>query len=101
MKKTLTTISMAIVLLLGATFANAGIIVSDKATSSCSRDGIIVSDRAGIIVSDRAGIIVSDIAGIIVSDIFGIIVSDVKGGDPCRNGIIVSDAPNAGIIVSD
>src|SRR5213592_1269193 len=102
MNRTLTTITLALVLTFGATIANAGIIVGDKAQGSCGKNGIIVGDApiGGIIVGDLVapGIIISDL----VSGIAGIIVSDRKGGStPCKNGIIVGDSPTSGIIVSD
>ncbi|MFM9905035.1 MAG: hypothetical protein ACKVQJ_10750 [Pyrinomonadaceae bacterium] len=86
MKTTFTTITLALVLTFGATFANAGIIVSDRAENPC---------KSGIIVSDSPGIIVSDFFGFIT----GIIVSDKPAESNCKSGIIVSDGP--GIIVSD
>lgn len=68
MKKTLTTITMAAILTLGSTFANAGIIVAGRAADNCtSRDGIIVAGRDGILVSDAVGIIVAGLTGIIVA----------------------------------
>src|SRR5258707_907360 len=104
MNKKLTTITLALVLTFGATIANAGIIISDKAQGSCGKNGILVSDAptAGIIISDlmAPGIIISDL----VSGVAGIIISDRKGGSsPCKNGILVSDsdAPAGGIIISD
>lgn len=106
MNKTLTTITLALVLTFGATIANAGIIISDKAQGSCGKNGILVSDSdsptGGIIISDlmAPGIIISDI----VTRVAGIIISDRKGGaGPCKNGIIISDsdAPTGGIIISD
>lgn len=89
MKKTLTTITLALVLTLGTTFANAGIIVSDKSATPCN--GTV---KTGLLVSDKSFI------GTILDAIYGIIVSD--GPAPCsdtKDGIIVSD--RAGIIVSD
>ena len=53
MKKTIATITLALVMTFGATFANAGIIISDSpapAASDTGRDGIIVFGRDGIIV---------------------------------------------------
>ncbi|MBK7393060.1 MAG: hypothetical protein IPI64_07105 [Chloracidobacterium sp.] len=95
MKKTFTTLTLALVLTLGSTFTFAS-------------GGIIVSDATGIIVGDKNetkcdngkdGIIVGDIVGIIVGDIVGIIVGDKA--TPCseKDGIIVGDA--TGIIVGD
>ncbi|MEO6654501.1 MAG: hypothetical protein ABIO36_00310 [Pyrinomonadaceae bacterium] len=82
MKNTITAFAMTIVLMMGATFANAGIIISDGSESACtSRDGIIISDIAGIIISD------------IAEAVMGIIISDGKESGPCKNtnGIIISD----------
>ncbi len=52
MKKTLATITLAIVMTFGATFANAGILISDAPAPAAStdREGIIVFGRDGIIV---------------------------------------------------
>ncbi|CAN5540273.1 hypothetical protein BH10ACI2_BH10ACI2_11420 [soil metagenome] len=94
MKKTITAISLAIVMMFGATLANAGIIVGDRATSSCdsaaAKDGIIVfGAKDGIIVFGLAD------AGIIVFGKDGIIVFGAKETTPCtsatKSGIIVGD----------
>ena len=56
MKKTITTLTLAATMFFGATFANAGIIITDRATTASAddngtnRDGIIVFGRDGIIV---------------------------------------------------
>ncbi len=114
MKNTITTLTLAIVLTFGATFANAGIIVTDRSDQAA---GIIVTDLAntGCNSTERRGIIVTDIfgtmaslAGIIVTDLTGIIVTDLSGNSgKCtdtrsmsRDGIIVTDRA-AGIIVTD
>ncbi len=87
MKKTVTTITLTLVMTLGATFANAGIIIGDAAdTGKCT-----ATDKS------KDGIIIGDITGIIIGDIMGIIIGDSKGGDqtPCvakeKNGILVGD----------
>lgn len=105
MKNTITAATMAIVLGFGATFANAGIIVTDRA------DGIIVTDRAEqkCESSTKGGIIVTDFMGVFRA-ILGIIVTDrpekqgctvekEKGGIVRADGIIVTD--RSGILVSD
>ncbi len=114
MKNTLTTLTLAIVLTFGATFANAGIIITDRSDQAA---GIIVTDLAntGCKSAEKGGIIVTDIygtfaslAGIIVTDLTGIIVTDLSNGrEGCmanrsvsRDGIIVTDRA-AGIIVTD
>jgi len=79
MKKTLTTIMIAAMLTLGATFANAGIIVagSPMAQPQCN------ADNDGIIVAGRA----------IVQSLFGIIVAGAPETQPCTSdtdGIIVA-----------
>jgi hypothetical protein len=77
MKKTLTTITLAAILTLGSTFANAGIIVAGSpGTQTCepAKDGIIVAGRA------------------IVNVLFGIIVAGNPGTEKCveSDGIIVA-----------
>ena len=60
MKKTIQTITLAATLALGATFANAGIIIgSQPGVPPCSpqTDGILVSDMFTTIVSQIEGII--------------------------------------------
>ena len=100
MKKTIATFTLALVTVFGATFAQAGIIVTDApSTGGCTdRTGIIVTDAPapGIIVTDLPGIIVTDLPGIIVTDLAGIIVTDSadKGctsTEVSRTGIIVTD----------
>ena len=94
MKKTITTIAMAMVFTFGATFANAGILVGDRTApqTTCSeKDGILVGDRGGILVGDRTGILVGDI----VSYVVGILVGDLSStSTPCtqqKDGILVGD----------
>ena len=102
MKKTFTAFTLALVTVFGASFAQAGILISEAP----SRDGIIVGDnrcndtgRDGIIISDAPGIIISDAPGIIVGDfaevIGGIIVGDYAdpgcGTTTERAGILISD----------
>ena len=53
MKKTLTTITLAIVLMFGATFANAGIIVGDSPTANTGKG----TEKSGIIIF-KDGIII-------------------------------------------
>ena len=67
MKKTLTSITLAIVLMFGATFANAGIIVTDAPAPSTSADksGIIIL-KDGIIILKDGIIILAATAGIII-----------------------------------
>lgn len=98
MKKTIATITLAAIMTLGTTFANAGIIVAgrgvDNNTCSQTKNGIIVAGRDGIIVAGRDGIIVAGITGIIVAGITGIIVAGLDDSTtPCsanRDGIIVA-----------
>jgi hypothetical protein len=101
MKKTIAIFTLALVTVFGATFAQAGILVSDApAGGGCTdRTGIIVTDAPapGIIVTDAPapGIIVTDLPGIIVTDLAGIIVTDradqACGGTTANTGILVSD----------
>lgn len=90
MKKVISTIGLAVVLA-GSTFANGGIIVGDKGTTSTgcptSRDGIIVAGRDGIIVAGK------DIIGIIVAGLTGVSINTTGSGctSTDRDGIIVGD----------
>lgn len=88
------TTALLVTMAFGTTFANAGIIISDKAGTpdpSCKGYelglGDIVTAVAGIIISDKAGIIISDKTGLIISDAVG------KGcpADLEKDGIIISD----------
>lgn len=100
MKKTITTITLAMVLTFGSTFANAGILVSDRSgilvsdrngstKTDCTKEGILVSDRSGILVSDRYSAVVAAV----IRALEGIIVGDKSKGSPCttKDGILVSD----------
>jgi hypothetical protein len=78
MKKAITTITLAVVLTLGATFtfANDGIIVAGKPAPTCepATDGIIVAGKA------------------VINYVFGIIVAGSPGSNGCveGDGIIVA-----------
>lgn len=91
MKKTITTITLAAILTLGTTFANAGIIVAGRSADN----NTCTADKDGIIVAGRGGIIVAGITGIIVAGLTGIIVAGMDDTDttPCtagKDGIIVA-----------
>lgn len=67
MKKAFATIALGLTVLFGATFVQAGIIVTDNTPSTCTIDplstlmGIIVTDYSGgVQCTDRTGIIVTD-----------------------------------------
>lgn len=101
MKKTLATVTMALVLGCSTVFANGGIIIMNRdngptkvETCSTQGEGILVSDRSGILVSDRSGVVGAIV--VVLSSFF----SD-KGGTctPKGEGILVSD--RSGILVSD
>ena len=88
MKKTITTITLAFVITLGATstFAFDGILVADRSTPSCSsqttdKDGIIVFGRDGIIVFGRSIItsIVNAVSDAISSDASQPCTSETEG----------------------
>ncbi len=99
MKNTVKALTLAAVLMMGTTFANAeGIIIGDRAEKPCTEKethGIIIGDRAtglfdrfvdvleGIIIGDsketcldKEGIIIGDREGIIIGDRAGIIIGD-------------------------
>ncbi|MFN2501728.1 MAG: hypothetical protein ABR530_06930 [Pyrinomonadaceae bacterium] len=87
MKKTLTAITLALMLTASSTFAHGGIRVSDKRVQTCQSaetDGIIVFGKNGIIVFGAA-----------IQAITGIIVFGAKESSTCtestvtKNGIIV------------
>jgi len=96
MKKTLATLTMALVLGCSTVFAQKGIIIADKSAgtkadtctaSTGSKDGIIIADRSGII-----GGLIAVLEGIIIAD----------KGAPCsasKDGIIIAD--RVGIIIAD
>lgn len=71
MKKLISTLTLAVVMMFGATFSYAGIIISDNHEAACN-SGIIVFGNSGIIV-------------------FGVTI----GENPC------SSLGNGGIIISD
>lgn len=118
MKNTIKVITFAMVLSLGATFANAGILVTDRSNNAA---GILVTDRsdsaAGILVTDLSSQPCSEGRGIVVTDIFGtmasvvgILVTDLTGRtETCtsstmiRNSISKNGVTNSltGILVTD
>ncbi len=85
MKKVITTITLAVVMAFGTTFANGGIIMSGlTGNGSCTQ----TQEKDGIIVAGLTGI------GIIVAGLTGIIVAGAVDTEPCttsdRDGIIVA-----------
>lgn len=85
MKKTLSAITLAIVLTFGTTFANAGIIVIGKADDSAKSDSCVSDTKEGIIVIGVAAL-VNALTGIIVIG---------KATEPCSDSTYSKD----GIIV--
>ena len=95
--------TLTAVLMMGATTAQAGLMVSDRAATGaeqCAEEetgffGLLVSDLAGLLMSDRAGLLVSDRAGLLVSDRAGLMVSDKAEVKPCEqatfSGFLLSD----------
>jgi len=86
MKKVITTFTLATIMMMGATFANAngGIIVAGF-TGDKTADPCVETDK------DFGGIIVAGLTGIIVAGFTGIIVAGAADEAPVNCGIIVSD----------
>ena len=79
MKKTITTITLAMVMAFGATFANAGIIIGDRSANPCD--------------TQKDGIIIGDMFTQVIGQIYGIIIGDAPKTSPCTatDGIIIGD----------
>jgi len=79
MKKTITAITLAMILSLGTTFANAeGILVADRSVETCTstdtvKDGIIYLGRS---ILEFTGILVADLSAPCTSSRDGILVAD-------------------------
>lgn len=87
LKNTISAAGLMAVLALGAVSANAGMIISDRATGQCSVKGGILQQVAGIIIvglPSLNGMIISDRATPCETNADGMIISD-------RNGMIISD----------
>ncbi len=95
-KNTIAAMSLMAVMGLGATAANAGIMVSDRsvtpAQTVCSTEGIM-SQLEGIIIVGLA----SSREGIMMSDRLGIMMSDRS--TPCVQGNTVEGQNDDGIII--
>ena len=94
MKKTLATVTMALVLGCSTAFAQKGIIIADK--SAGTKADICTASKDGIIIADRSGIF-----GGLIAVLEGIIIAD-KGAAPCaasKDGIIIAD--RGGILIAD
>jgi hypothetical protein len=74
MKKTFVAFTLALVTVFGATFAQAGILISDNRCTETQNTGILISDFTSVSGA--------------VDTIGGIIVGDYTG---CRTGILISD----------
>jgi hypothetical protein len=113
MKKTITTATLAITILFGATFANAGILVTDRTNNATgilvtdrtnSAGGILVTDRTNQLCSTQKGIVVTDVIGTFAS-LVGILVADLTGRtEGCTGGTLSSRSTTnraTGILVTD
>ncbi len=104
MKNTLKAITLAAVLTFGATFANAGLLVSDRPSqtgdTTCNNTDTSVT---GIIIGGVTGIIIGGIAGIIIGGDPGIIIGG-RSEQPCQNNTFHSpdrSQSSNGLLVSD
>lgn len=91
-RNTIAAVTMSAVLLFGATFANAGIIIAGLAdqpkTDPCTDTTATKTDDKS---TDLGGIIIAGLSGIIVADFTGIIVTDLKtNSEPVNCGIIIA-----------
>jgi len=113
MKKTIVAATIAITVLFGATFANAGILITDRTNNAA---GILVTDRsdsaAGILVTDRTNQLCSAQKGIVVTDILGtfsslvgILITDLTArNEGCTSGTLRSRGTTdraTGILITD
>ena len=84
--------TMSAILLFGATFANAGIIIAGladtpKTEDPCSTTTKTTKDES----ADLGGIIIAGLTGIIVTDYTGIIIAGAKvESEPVNCGIIIA-----------
>jgi len=91
-KNIVAAITLTVIIASSATFANAGILVSDLANTptSCTQTpdkGERVN--SGILVSDLTGIVVAGLTGIVVAGLTGIVVAGATDG-PVNCGIVVA-----------
>lgn len=90
MKKTLVTMTMAIVIALSSTIANAngGILIGDFNDKNGQQN-------CGIIIGDLGGILIGDFGGILIGDLVGKIVKGISKDNPCQervdSGILIGD----------
>lgn len=91
-KKIVTTLSLAGIIMMGVTATNAGIIMSGRTeTKPCTPETKV---DHGIIMSGYTGIIMSGFTGIIMSGFTGILYSDLSGSEGCvrvDSGILYTD----------
>ncbi len=81
---------MVVVLMVGTSFANGGIIVTGLAGSGqCQQQN--ATDNGGIIVTGIIGIIVTGFTGIIVTDLNATNETNRNQTVACRNGMLLSD----------
>ena len=95
--------TLTAVLMMGATSAQAGIMISDRAEgiNQCEQaeEGFvdsIVTAISGLLMSDRSGLLVSDRSGLLVSDRSGLLVSDRAETSGCQQ-----ETNRAGLLISD
>ncbi|HMS40662.1 MAG TPA: hypothetical protein PKE69_10575 [Pyrinomonadaceae bacterium] len=81
---------MAVVLMVGTSFANGGIIVADLVGGGqCQQQNAM--DNGGIIVAGFTGIIVAGFTGIIVADLNANNQTNRNQTVACRDGMLLSD----------
>lgn len=90
MKKLLTTVTLAVVMTFTATFANAGITVSDFAPQNDPCTANSTSSKEGIIINSSTGIIINSLTGIIINSLTGIIINSATDTPPVNCGIIIN-----------
>ena len=89
MKKTITAITLAMVLMVSTSFANGGLIVSDL-TGGTQPDPCKANAAIAKTVKVDSGIIIAGFTGIIIAGFTGIIIAGVSDNTPVNCGIIIA-----------
>ncbi len=87
LKNKVAAIALTMMIAMGSTVANAGILINDrngsgfKNTETCSTN----EDKKDW------GILINDLVGILINDLVGILINDLKDSAPVNCGILIND----------
>ncbi len=87
LKNKLAAIAFTLMIAMGSTVANAGILINDRNGSGFKNTETCTTSED----QKDWGILINDIIGILINDLGGILINDLKDSAPTNCGILIND----------